>query len=270
MKNSKNSPVTIHTLLQMKQANEKIACMTAYDYSFASLLDRNGMDLIMIGDSLGMVIQGNEHTLPVTLNEMVYHSRCVAKGCKRAIVVTDLPFMSYQTSPEQAIKSAGKLMKQGGAHMVKLEGGAVMVETVRFLVERGVPVCAHIGLTPQSVHQLGGYKVQGKDKAAADVLADDAVALQDAGAGAIVLEAVPATLAKRVSESLTIPTIGIGAGVDCDGQVLVLQDALGLYPDHSPRFAKNFLAGSDSIDAAIADYVGQVKAKKFPTPEHSF
>jgi 3-methyl-2-oxobutanoate hydroxymethyltransferase len=270
MKNSKNSPVTIHTLLQMKQANEKIACMTAYDYSFASLLDRNGMDLIMIGDSLGMVIQGNEHTLPVTLNEMIYHSRCVAKGCKRAIVVTDLPFMSYQTSPEQALKSAGKLMKQGGAHMVKLEGGAVMVETVRFLVERGVPVCAHIGLTPQSVHQLGGYKVQGKDKAAADVLADDALALQDAGAGAIVLEAVPATLAKRVSESLTIPTIGIGAGVDCDGQVLVLQDALGLYPDHSPRFAKNFLAGSDSIDAAIADYVGQVKAKKFPAPEHSF
>lgn len=270
MTNPKNKPVTIHTLLKMKQAGEKIACMTAYDYSFASLLDRNGMDLIMIGDSLGMVIQGNDHTLPVTLNEMVYHSRCVAKGCSRAIVVTDLPFMSYQLSPEQALKSAGKLMKQGGAHMVKLEGGAVMVETVRFLVERGVPVCAHIGLTPQSVHQLGGYKVQGKDKVAAEILVNDAVALQDAGAGAIVLEAVPATLAKTISESLTMPTIGIGAGVDCDGQVLVLHDALGLYPDHSPKFAKNFLMGTDSIDRAIRDYVEQVKTKKFPTPEHSF
>ncbi len=265
-----NSPVTINTLLQMKQAGEKIACMTAYDYSFASLLDRNGMDLVMVGDSLGMVIQGNEHTLPVTLNDMVYHSRCVAKGIKRAIIVTDLPFMSYQESPEQALKSAGKLMKKGDAHMVKLEGGAVMVETVRFLVERGVPVCAHIGLTPQSVHQLGGYKVQGKDKAAAEILASDAVALQEAGAGAIVLEAVPATLAKTVSGLLTIPTIGIGAGVDCDGQVLVLQDALGLYPDHSPKFAKNFLQGTDSIDQAIQNYVDQVKAQKFPAAEHSF
>jgi 3-methyl-2-oxobutanoate hydroxymethyltransferase len=267
---SKKATVTIHTLLKMKQAGEKIACMTAYDYSFASLLDRNGMDLVMVGDSLGMVIQGNEHTLPVTLNEMAYHSRCAARGCTRAIVVTDLPFMSYQQSPEQALKSAGVLMKKGNAHMVKLEGGAVMEQTVRFLVERGVPVCAHIGLTPQSVHQLGGYKVQGKEKSAADILARDALALQDAGAGLIVLEAVPAMLAKSISESLTIPTIGIGAGVDCDGQVLVLQDALGLYPDHSPKFAKNFLQGTDSIDGAIQDYVEQVKAQKFPATEHSF
>ena len=265
-----NSPVTIHTLLQMKQAGEKIACMTAYDYSFASLLDRNGLDMVMVGDSLGMVIQGHQHTLPVTLNDMAYHSRCVARGIKRAILVTDLPFMSYQQSPEQALKSAGKLMKKGGAHMVKLEGGAVMAETVRFLVKRGVPVCAHIGLTPQSVHQLGGYKVQGKDKNAAEILANDALALEQAGAGAIVLEAVPAALAKTVSKTLTIPTIGIGAGPDCDGQVLVLQDALGLYPDHSPKFAKNFLQGTDAIDQAIQDYVGQVKAQQFPGPEHSF
>jgi len=270
MTDSSTSPVTINTLHKMKQSGEKIACMTAYDYSFASLLDRNGMDLVMVGDSLGMVIQGNEHTLPVTLNEMVYHSRCVARGCKRAIVVTDLPFMSYQQNPEQALKSSGKLMKQGGAHMVKLEGGAVMVETVRFLVERGVPVCAHIGLTPQSVHQLGGYKVQGKDKAAAEILLNDAIALQDAGAAIVVLEAVPAALARSISESLSIPTIGIGAGVDCDGQVLVLHDALGLYPDRKPKFAKNFLQGTDSADQAIQNYVEQVKAGKFPAAEHSF
>ncbi len=270
MTTTNNSPVTIHTLLQMKQAGEKIACMTAYDYSFASLLDRNGMDMVMVGDSLGMVIQGHQHTLPVTLNDMVYHSRCVARGIKRAILVTDMPFMSYQQSPEQALKSAGKLMKKGGAHMVKLEGGAVMAETVQFLVKRGVPVCAHIGLTPQSVHQLGGYKVQGKDKTAADILVNDASALEQAGAGAIVLEAVPVALARTVSNTLTIPTIGIGAGLECDGQVLVLQDALGLYPDHSPKFAKNFLQGTDSIDQAIQDYVSQVKVQQFPGPEHSF
>lgn len=270
MTTSNNSPVTIHTLLQMKQAGEKIACMTAYDYSFASLLDRNGLDMVMVGDSLGMVIQGQQHTLPVTLNDMVYHSRCVAKGIKRALLVTDLPFMSYQQNPEQALKSAGKLMKKGGTQMVKLEGGAVMAETVQFLVERGVPVCAHIGLTPQSVHQLGGYKVQGKDKIAAEILANDASALEQAGAGAIVLEAVPTALARTISEALTIPAIGIGAGLNCDGQVLVLQDALGLYPDHSPKFAKNFLQGTDSIDQAIQDYVDQVKTQQFPGPEHSF
>jgi 3-methyl-2-oxobutanoate hydroxymethyltransferase len=262
--------VTIATLQQMKQAGDRIVCLTAYDYSFASLLDRCGVDVVMVGDSLGMVMQGHETTLPVTLQEMVYHSRCVNRGCSRSLLVVDLPFMSYQQSPQSALQSAGELMKQGGAHVVKLEGGAVMAETVRFLVSRGVPVCAHLGLTPQSVHQLGGFRVQGRSEQAAQRILDDALALQDAGACMLVLEAVPVPLAARVRDSLRIPVIGIGAGAACDGQVLVLQDMLGLYPKPSPGFSRNFMQGRDSIESAIQAYVEAVRSGSFPADEHGF
>ncbi len=261
-------PVTLATLRKMKQVGEKIACLTAYDYSFASLLDRGGVDLVMVGDSLGMVVQGHDTTLPVSLDDMIYHSRCVARGVARAVIVTDMPFMSYQISPTQAFENAARLL-QAGAQVVKLEGGAPMAETVRFLTERGVPVCAHLGLTPQSVHQLGGYRVQGRDAAGAERIRRDALALQDAGASLVVLEAVPAALAGTVTRELAIPTIGIGSGVNCDGQVLVLHDMLGLYPRPSPKFSKNFLSGTGGIDDAIKAYVADVKHSRFPGPEHS-
>jgi 3-methyl-2-oxobutanoate hydroxymethyltransferase len=263
-------PVTVATLREMKRAGDKIACLTAYDFSFASLLDRAGVDLIMVGDSLGMVMQGHESTLPVSVADMAYHSACVARAVRRALLVVDLPFMSYQKSPEQALANAGRLMQRGGAHVVKLEGGSVMAPTVRFLTERGVPVCAHIGLTPQSVHQLGGYKVQGRGDDAARQLAADARALQEAGASLIVLEAVPAALAREISSDLAIPTIGIGAGVDCDGQVLVLHDMLGVYPRPAPKFSRNFMQGADSIEAAVRAYVTAVKERRFPDAEHSY
>lgn len=262
--------VTVATLQAMKRDREKIAVLTVYDYSFARTLDRAGIDVMLVGDSLGMVMQGARTTLPVSLDDMIYHGRCVARGCERALLMLDMPFMSYQANREQALLSAGRLMQEGGAHIVKLEGGAAMVDTVAFMVARGVPVCAHIGLTPQSVHQLGGYRVQGRGDSAAARLHDDARALQQAGASALVLEAVPAALAQAISQELTIPTIGIGAGVHCDAQVLVLQDLLGLYTDVSPKFAKNFLAGADGIEAAIRAYVAAVRAGQFPGPEHSF
>jgi 3-methyl-2-oxobutanoate hydroxymethyltransferase len=262
-------PVTITTLRELKQAGQKITCLTAYDYSFASLLERAGLDAIMVGDSLGMTMQGHDSTLPVTIADMAYHCACVARGVRRALIIGDMPFGSYQASPEQAFASAAMLM-QAGAQVVKLEGGAPMVETVRFLVGRGIPVCAHLGLTPQSVHQLGGYRVQGREADAAQRLRDDARQLQEAGASLLVLEAVPAALAKAVSAELAIPTIGIGAGVDTDGQVLVLQDMLGLYPRPSPKFSKNFMEGAGSIEAAVKAYVEAVRSKTFPGPEHSY
>ncbi|MBI3899870.1 MAG: 3-methyl-2-oxobutanoate hydroxymethyltransferase [Gammaproteobacteria bacterium] len=261
--------VTLTTLRDMKGKDEKIACLTAYDYSFAALLDRAGMDLIMIGDSLGMVMQGHDSTIPVTMTDMMYHTRCVARGVERALLVADMPFLSYQQNREQAFINAGLLMQAGG-HVVKLEGGEPMAETVRFLVERGVPVCGHLGLMPQSVHQLGGYRVQGKTVDAAQRLRHDAKVLEQAGASLVVLEAVPAALAKQVTQDLTIPTIGIGAGVDTDGQILVLQDMLGLYPRPSPKFSKNFMSGVDSIEAAIKSYGSAVKSRRFPGAEHSY
>ena len=262
--------VTLATLRELKRAGEKIACLTAYDYSFAALLERAGVDLIMVGDSLGMVVQGHDTTLPVSLAEMVYHSRCVARGVQRALLVADMPFMSYQASPEQALASAGRLMRRGGAQVVKLEGGAPMVETVRFLVARGVPVCAHLGLTPQSVHKLGGYRVQGRDTDDAERIRRDARALEEAGAGLLVLEAVPAALARTITRELSIPTIGIGAGPDCDGQILVLHDMLGIYPRPSPKFSRNFMDGAASIEDAVKNYVAAVKSGSFPGPEHSY
>ncbi|MFL9608767.1 3-methyl-2-oxobutanoate hydroxymethyltransferase [Methylobacillus sp. Pita2] len=256
-------------LQQMKARGEKIAVLTSYDASFAALSDKAGVEVLLVGDSLGMTMQGHASTLPVSLHDMEYHTRCVANGVQNAFVITDMPFGSFQKNPEQAFENAALLMA-AGAQMVKVEGGAIMLETVRFLVERGIPVCGHLGLTPQSVHQLGGYRVQAKDEAAARRLLEDAKALAQAGAGMLVLEMVPAALAAAVSQAVQIPVIGIGAGKYCDGQVLVLQDMLGIYAGKSPRFVRNFMQGAGSIEQAISDYVAAVKAQTFPDTEHSF
>ncbi len=256
-------------LQQMKQHGEKIAVLTCYDASFATLCENAGVEVLLVGDSLGMVLQGADSTLGVTLHDMQYHTRCVAKGAGKAYIVTDMPFGSYQQNPQQALRNATRLMA-AGAQMVKLEGGAVMSDTVRFLVERGIPVCGHLGLTPQSVHQLGGYRVQGKTEQDAQRLLQDAKALSDAGAGLLVLEMIPASLAKQITGSVAMPTIGIGAGADCNGQVLVLQDMLGIYSGKSPKFVRNFMLGAGSIQQAVKVYVQAVKAGEFPAAEHSF
>jgi 3-methyl-2-oxobutanoate hydroxymethyltransferase len=260
---------TLTALQAMRGKGEKIAVLTCYDASFAALLEAQGVDVLLVGDSLGMVLQGHETTLPVTLRDMTYHTECVARGAAQAFIVSDMPFGTSQVSPQETFAHAAQLMV-AGAQMVKLEGGAAMVETVRFLTERGIPVCAHIGLTPQSVHQLGGYRVQGKEAAAAQQLLQDATALEQAGAGMIVLEAVPASLAAEVTAALSIPTIGIGAGADCSGQVLVLHDMLDIFPGRKARFVKNYMQGATSIADAIARYVAEVKAGAFPAQEHSF
>ncbi len=261
---------TTLTKLQTMRANgEKIAVLTCYDASFAALLEVQGVDVLLVGDSLGMVLQGHETTLPVTLDDMVYHTVCVARGAGKAFIVADMPFGTSQISPKKTFAHAARLMV-AGAQMVKLEGGASMIETVRFLTERGIPVCGHIGLTPQSVNQLGGYRVQGKNSAAAQKLLEDAVALEQAGAGMIVLEAIPALLAAEITVALSIPTIGIGAGADCSGQVLVLHDILDIYPGKKARFVKNYMQGSTSIADAVARYVREVKAGEFPGAEHGF
>jgi 3-methyl-2-oxobutanoate hydroxymethyltransferase len=227
------------------------------------------VDVLLVGDSLGMVLQGRETTLPVTLDSMAYHTACVASGSAKALIVADMPFGTFQVSPRETFAHAAQLMA-AGAQMVKIEGGAAMVETVRFLTGRGIPVCAHLGLTPQSVHQMGGYRVQGRESAAAQQLLQDALALQHAGAGMVVLEAVPAALAAEVTAELSIPTIGIGAGAGCSGQVLVLHDMLDIYPGRKPRFVKNYMQGAASIADAISRYVAEVKAGEFPGQEHSF
>ncbi len=260
--------VTIVSLNAMRAAGEKISMLTCYDASFASLMDRCGIEVLLIGDSLGMVCQGHHSTLPVTVADIAYHSASVARGNKSAMVLADMPFGSYGT-PHDAFKHAVQLI-QAGAHMVKLEGGAWLADTIRFLTERAVPVCAHLGLTPQSVHQLGGYKVQGKTLESADQLRADAQLLQAAGATMLVLEAIPAQLGKEVTDLLTIPTIGIGAGPDCSGQVLVMHDLLGVFPGRKARFVKNFMDGQTSIDAAVQAYVNAVRDRSFPAPEHCF
>ncbi len=260
---------TLGKLQAMRQRGEKIAVLTCYDASFATLLESNGVDALLVGDSLGMVIQGRETTLPVTIEQMAYHTACVASGSQQAFIIADMPFGTSQFSARETFSYAVQLMS-AGAHMVKLEGGAEMVETVQFLTSRGIPVCAHIGLTPQAVHQLGGYRVQGKDDRAAKKLKQDAKALQQAGAGLIVLEAVPAKLGADITMQLTIPTIGIGAGAGCSGQVLVVYDMLGIYPGKKARFVKDFMAGASSIADAVAGYVAEVKSGTFPTAEHSF
>lgn len=261
--------ITLTDLHKLRHEGGKIAMLTGYDASFAALLENAGVESILVGDSLGNVLQGHETTLPVSLDDMVYHVGCVARGAKRAFLIGDLSFGSYQESVEQAFGSAAELMA-AGAHMVKLEGGAMFAETTEFLVRRGVPVCGHLGLTPQSVHQLGGFRVQGKTADAARQLVEDALALERAGAGMIVLEAIPAKLAAEVTASLSIPTIGIGAGRDCSGQVLVLHDLLGVFPGKKAKFVRNFMEGAASIQQAVANYVRAVKDGSFPGPEHSF
>lgn len=263
-------PVTLFELGKMRAEGRKIAMLTAYDASFAALLGRAGVDAILIGDSLGNVLQGQKSTLPVTLEHMAYHTECVARANARPLIVTDMPFGTYHESPEQAMRNAARLMA-AGAQMLKLEGGEFMAETVRFLVERGVPVCAHIGLTPQAVHQLGGYRVQGRSDEGAARLKADALALEQAGAALMVMEMVPAALAAEITASLKrMATIGIGAGPDCDGQVLVLHDLLGVFPGKTARFVRNFMDGAASIEDAVARYVAAVKDGSFPAPEHCY
>ena len=263
------APITISKLQAMREAGEKIAVLTAYDASFASLMDQSGIDVILVGDSLGNIIQGQTSTIPVTIEQMTYHTECVARANTHAFLISDLSFGSYG-NPVKAFESSVQLMR-AGADMVKLEGGGDwQVDVIRYLVERSVPVCAHLGLLPQSVHILGGYKVQGKSKDAATIMLEQALACEQAGAQMIVLEAIPSSLGKLITESLSIPTIGIGAGSDCSGQVLVLQDMLGISPGKPPKFVKNFMDGHASIEAAVKAYVREVKSGKFPGPEHGF
>lgn len=261
-------PITISKLLSMRAEGEKITMLTAYDATMSALLNRCGVETILIGDSLGNVIQGHSSTTPVTVEQVAYHTKCVARANSHAFIVADLPFASYG-DPAQALDSAAELMR-AGADMVKLEGGDWQIDIIQYLVERSVPVCAHLGLLPQSVHILGGYKVQGKSKDAASLMLEQAIACEQAGAQMIVLEAIPSSLGKHITESLSIPTIGIGAGSDCSGQVLVLQDMLGISPGKPPKFVKNFLDGHASIEAAVKAYVREVKSGKFPGPEHGF
>jgi 3-methyl-2-oxobutanoate hydroxymethyltransferase len=261
--------ITLSTLQKMAQEGNKIAMLTCYDASFAAVLEAAGVESLLIGDSLGNVLQGHESTLPVTLRDIVYHTECVARGSKRAFIVGDMPFGTFQVSPEDTLRNAAGIMA-AGAHMVKLEGGRPMLETIEYLTDRGIPVCGHLGLTPQSVHQIGGYKVQGKGEGEAQRLVRDAKQLEHAGTGMIVLEAIPASLAREVTAAVSVPTIGIGAGVDCSGQVLVLHDMLDVYPGKKAKFVKNYLRPTGSIQGAIELYVKEVKARTFPGPEHSF
>lgn len=261
--------ISLTALQKMAQEGNRIAMLTCYDASFAAVMESAGVEVLLIGDSLGNVLQGHESTLPVTLADMAYHTRCVARGSKRAFIIADMPFGTFQVSPEKTFENAAHLMA-AGAHMVKVEGGEPVAETVAFLTRRGVPVCGHLGLTPQSVYQLGGYKVQGKGDHQAQVLLAEAKLLEEAGAGLLVLEAVPAALAREVTQSVRTPTIGIGAGAACAGQVLVMHDMLDVFPGRKAKFVKNFMQGAVSIEAAIANYVKEVKAGSFPGPEHSF
>ncbi len=264
------SKITIHTLRKMKQAGEKIAMLTAYDASFARLFDQAGVEVLLVGDSLGMVIQGEKSTLPVTMEQMVYHCRAVSRAAQRAHVVGDMPFMSYQASPEDAVRNAGRLVAEGGAESVKLEGGAEFAEVVERIVRAGIPVMGHIGLTPQSVHKMGGYVVQGRDEQKARKLLADAQALEKAGAFALVLEGIPMELAKEITLRLSIPTIGIGAGVYADGQVLVCYDALGMNPDFKPKFVKAYANLFEVVTGAARQYLREVKDSSFPDEAHSF
>ena len=260
--------ISISRLHGMKQAGEKITSLTAYDASFAGILDAAGVEIVLVGDSLGMTLQGGEDTLGVSMEDMIYHGRMVSRACRRALVVVDMPYRSYETGPA-ALDNAHRLVEEGGAGVVKLEGGEEQAQTVAALVDRGIPVCGHVGLQPQSVREYGGYKVQGREKQQAERIMAGACALEAAGACMVVLECIPAALAERITGELAIPTIGIGAGVNCDGQVLVLYDLIGVSA-RSPHLAKNFLEGAGSVPAAVREYVRAVKSGEFPGPEHTF
>ncbi|GAB3483910.1 3-methyl-2-oxobutanoate hydroxymethyltransferase [Marinomonas epiphytica] len=263
-----SKPVTLSTLKKMKQEKEKITCLTSYDASFTHVMNVAGIDTILVGDSLGMVIQGQDSTLPVTIEDMCYHTAAVKRGNSNAFILADMPFMSYST-PEQALDNAAKLM-QSGASMVKLEGGSWLAETVQLLSQRGIPVCAHLGLTPQSVHKLGGYKVQGKGDTAAELLLQESLDLVAAGADILLYECIPTELGQTLTDTVPVPTIGIGAGQHTDGQVLVLHDMLGINLGHTPRFVKNFLSDGRNVQQAIEAYVDEVKKGIFPGAEHGF
>jgi 3-methyl-2-oxobutanoate hydroxymethyltransferase len=263
-------PVTVHELQKMKERGDRIVVLTCYDALFARLLDASGVDVLLVGDSVNQVLAGAETTLSATLEQMIYHTTMVRRGTTRAMVVCDLPFLSYQISPQEAIRNAGRVMQQTGCHAVKLEGGSSMADTVRALVDVGIPVMGHLGLTPQSVHALGGYRVQGRDEKAAERLQADAQALERAGAFSIVLELIPAPLASHITKALTIPTIGIGAGPACDGQVLVLPDMLGLNDRFTAKFVKHYAALAQDVRDAVQRYAAEVREGRYPGPEHSF
>lgn len=262
--------LTIAEIKEMKQRKEKIPMLTAYDYATAKIMDEAGIPLILVGDSLGMVVLGYESTIPVTMEEMLHHTRAVVRATKRALVIGDMPFMTYHATVSEALHNAARFIQQGGAQAVKLEGGEVVAETVERLVNCGIPVMGHIGLTPQSIHQLGGFKVQGRTPEAAKRLLRDALALEEAGTFAIVLESVPAPLSKLITEKVSIPTIGIGAGPDCDGQVQVISDLLGLFTEFVPRHAKQYARLAEVINDAIATYIAEVKEGAFPTMKHGY
>jgi len=267
--NSKPTRVTASTLQKMKVASEKIAVLTSYDASFTTLIEQAGVEAIIVGDSLGMVVQGHDSTIPVSMTDMVYHCANVSRASEQALIIADMPFMSY-ASVKQGLNNAAKLMREGGAQMVKIEGGAQRVELVKALVAESVPVCGHLGLQPQSVFQLGGYKVQGREAEDAARIIDDAKALEAAGAQCLIIECVPASLGRDLTKAVTIPVIGIGAGAECDGQVLVHYDMLGITPGHRPSFSKNFLHNASDIPSALKTYVEEVKQGQFPSDEHLF
>lgn len=262
--------ITASQIKEMKRQGEKIAMITAYDYPMAKLVDEAGMPIILVGDSLGMVVLGYESTIPVTMDEMIHHTKAVVRGAKHALIIGDMPFMTYHISTEDALRNAARFIQEGGAQAVKLEGGETVAEKISRIVAAGIPVQGHIGLTPQSIHQLGGYKVQGKTAEVAARLLNDAKALESAGAFSIVLECIPTSLAKLITERVSVPTIGIGAGKHCDGQVQVISDLLGLYTDFVPKHAKQYAKLHESISSSVSDYISEVKAGKFPTPKQSY
>jgi len=262
--------ITVPEIMKMKQREAKITALTAYDYSFARILDDAGVDILLVGDSLGSVIQGHESTLPVTLEEMIYHTKAVARGRRRALVVADMPFLSYQVNVDEAKRNAGRFLSEGGGEAVKIEGGVQMIETIEAIIRIGIPVMGHVGLTPQSIHRFGGYKVQGKEKDAREKILQDALAVEEAGAFSIVLEGIPMDLAQEITRRLAIPTIGIGAGAHCDGQVLVVHDMLGLFDMYTPKFVKRYADLRGVMADAVKRFIAEVRDGSFPDDEHSF
>ena len=262
--------MTVPEVCSMKEKGEKIVCLTAYDYCLARILDESGIDILLVGDSLGSVVQGHDSTLPVTADDIIYHTKAVVRGRRRALVVSDMPFMTFQLGVDEAKRNAGRLVQEGGAESVKLEGGVTQAATIEGLVKMGVPVMGHVGLTPQSVHQFGGYRIQGRGEADARAILDDAMAVEQAGAFAVVLEGIPVQLAREITQRVSIPTIGIGAGMHCDGQILVVHDMLGLFDDFTPKFVKRYANLKETIGGAVRSYMEEVRTEAFPAEEHTF
>ena len=262
--------MTVPEVCGMKEKGEKVVCLTAYDYCLARILDESGIDILLVGDSLGSVVQGHDSTLPVTVDDVIYHTKAVVRGRRRALVVSDMPFMTFQLGVDEAKRNAGRLVQEGGAESVKLEGGVTQAATIEGLVKMGVPVMGHVGLTPQSVHQFGGYRIQGRGEADARAILDDAMAVEQAGAFAVVLEGIPVQLAREITQRVSIPTIGIGAGMHCDGQILVVHDMLGLFDDFTPKFVKRYANLKETIGGAVRSYMEEVRTEAFPAEEHTF